>query len=65
MSPVNLVRLAEQTAPVVQAAKSAGKEVVDYAFGRGVLHVGMLVSVFWIYRVLCVGLGSANPDQTQ
>ena len=65
VSPVNLSRLAEQTAPVVQQAKSGGKEVVDYAFGRAVLLIVILLGAFLIYRFVSVRMCSAKPDSTQ
>lgn len=58
VSPVNLARLADQTAPVVQQAKAGGKEVVDYAFGRGLLFVGIVLLGLSLYRFLCARMSN-------
>ena len=45
----NLLQLTAQAAPVVQSAKASGKEVVDYAFWKGVLLVGVVLLAALIY----------------
>jgi hypothetical protein len=60
VSPANVARLADQTAPVVQQAKAGGKEVVDYAFGRGLLFVGIVLLGFGLYRFLCARISSVQ-----
>ncbi len=46
----NLLQLTAQAAPVVQSAKASGKEVVDYAFWKGVLLIGVVLLAALIYR---------------
>ncbi len=48
----NLLQLTAQAAPVVQSAKTSGKEIVDYAFWKGVLLVGFVLLAALIYRWL-------------
>jgi hypothetical protein len=60
VSPGNLGRLAEQAAPVVQQAKAGGKEVVDYAFWRGLLFFGIVLLGLGLYRFLCARISSVR-----
>ena len=46
----NLLQLTAQAAPVVQSAKASGKEIVDYAFWKGILLVGVVLLAALIYR---------------
>ena len=48
----NLLQLTAQAAPVVQSAKAGGKEIVAYAFWKGVLLVGVGLLAALIYRFL-------------
>ena len=48
----NLLQLTAQAAPVVQSAKTGGKEIVDYAFWKGVLLVGVGLLAALLYRWL-------------
>jgi hypothetical protein len=52
----NLLQLAAQVSPVVQQAQASGKEVVDYAFWRGILLVGIVLVAALIYRLLAIRL---------
>ena len=48
----NLTKLTAQVSPVVQEAKMSGKEVVDYAFVRGLLLVAAVLVAALLYRYL-------------
>ena len=50
LGSTNLLQLSAQAAPVVESAKASGKEVVDYAFWKGVLLVGVVLLAALIYR---------------
>ena len=52
----NLSKLSAQVGPVVQQAQTSGKEVVDYAFEKGILLVGAVLVATLIYRVLTARL---------
>jgi hypothetical protein len=56
LDSTNLASLAAKVSPVVQQAQSGGKEIVDYAFWKGILLVaiacgGVLVTIL-LYRFL-------------
>jgi hypothetical protein len=53
----NLAKLSAQVAPVVQQAQASGKEVVDYAFWRGLLLVAAVLAAALVYRVVAGRLG--------
>ncbi len=61
----NLTQLSAQVAPVVQQARSGGKEVVDYAFWKSVLLVAIALLAALIYRFLTARLTSVKPSQSQ
>jgi len=50
----NLSRLSAQVGPVVQQAQTGGKELVDYAFWKGLLFVALVLVAASIYRFLLV-----------
>jgi hypothetical protein len=52
LGSANLNRLAAQVQPVVQDAKSGGREIVDYAFRKGVLLVLLALAAGLIHRYL-------------
>lgn len=52
----NLSRISAQLTPVVQQAQTGGKEIVDYAFGKGVLLVLIVLAGALIYRFLSLRL---------
>jgi hypothetical protein len=41
LASTNLAQLSAQAGPVIQQAQSGGKEIVDYAFWKGVLFVAI------------------------
>jgi hypothetical protein len=56
MSPSNLAQFSAQVDPVVQQAQAGGKEVVDYAFRKGILLVVIVLVAALIYRFLVTRL---------
>jgi hypothetical protein len=59
----NLLQLSTQIGPVVQQAQSSGKEVVDYAFWKGILLLVIVLVAGLIYHVLGAHLTPAtNSD---
>ena len=56
----NIARLSAQVGPVVQQAQAGGKEVVDYAFWKGILLVLIALVAALIYRFLTARLTPAK-----
>ena len=56
MGSFNLAQLSAQVGPVVQQAEAGGKEVVDYAFWKGILFVVIVLVAALIYRFLVTRL---------
>jgi hypothetical protein len=56
LGSTNLAKLTAQVGPVVQQAQTSGKEIVDYAFWKGILLVGVVLAAFLIYRLLAARL---------
>ena len=52
LGDTNLARLSAQVAPVVQQAQASGEELVDYAFWKAVLIIGIVLVSALIYRFL-------------
>ena len=52
----NLAQLSAQVGPVVQQAQTGGKEIVDYAFWKGILLVAIALVAALIYRFLSIRL---------
>jgi len=52
----NLARLSAQVSPVIQQAETGGRELVNYAFWKGVLFVLVLLVAALIYRLLVARL---------
>jgi len=52
LSSTNLLQLSAQVGPVVQQAQTSGKEIVDYAFWKGVFLVVIVLVAALIYRFL-------------
>ena len=50
LGSTNLLQLTAQAAPVVQSAQASGKELVNYAFWKGILLVGVVLLAALIYR---------------
>ncbi len=61
LGSTNLLQLAAQAAPVVQSAKTSGKEIVDYAFWKGVLLVGVVLLAALAYRFLTARRSPPKP----
>jgi hypothetical protein len=56
MGSFDLAQFSAQVGPVVQQAQAGGKEVVDYAFWKGVLFVFIVLVAALIYRFLVTRL---------
>jgi hypothetical protein len=62
LGSTNLASLAAQASPVIQQAQTGGKEIVDYAFWKGVLLVAVVLLAALIYRFLATRLTANNRD---
>jgi hypothetical protein len=56
----NLLQLSAQIGPAVQQAQTSGKEIVDYAFWKGILLVVIMLLAALIYRFLSVRMSAKN-----
>jgi len=56
MRSFDLAQFSAQVGPVVQQAQAGGKEVVDYAFWKGVLFIVIVLVAALIYRFLVTRL---------
>ena len=56
LGSTNLAKLAAQIGPAVQQAQTGGKEVVDYAFWKGILLVAIALVAALLYRFLSARL---------
>jgi hypothetical protein len=63
ISPSNLAQFSAQVDPVVQQAQAGGKEVVDYAFRKGILLVVIVLVAALIYRFLVTRLMLLGKNQ--
>ena len=65
LDSTNLSRLSAQVGPVVQQAQLSGKEVVDYAFWKGILLVALALAAAVLYRFLATQMSrtrsTSNP----
>jgi hypothetical protein len=52
LGSTNLSQLAAQVAPAVQQAQTSGKEIVDYAFWKGLLLAVIVLAAALLYRWL-------------
>jgi ABC-type Fe3+ transport system permease subunit len=59
----NLAQFSAQLGPVVQQAQAGGKEVVDYAFWKGILLVVIVLVAAVIYRFLVTHLLLPGKNQ--
>ena len=59
----NLLQLSGQISPVVQQAQTGGKEIVNYAFLKGILLVAVGLAAALIYRLFSARLTSAKRSQ--
>ena len=64
LGSTNLSRLSAQVGPVVQQAQTGGKEIVDYAFWKGVLFVAIVLVAALIYRFLGARLTPAQRSES-
>jgi hypothetical protein len=64
LGSTNLAKLTAQVGPVVQQAQTSGKEIVDYAFWKGVLFVGIIFLTALIYRLLAIRLTTKNRSNS-
>ena len=56
----NLTQLTERVSPVVQQAEAGGKEIVDYAFWKGIIFVAFVLVAALVYRTLVTRLTASN-----
>jgi hypothetical protein len=59
LGSTNLSKLATQMGPVVQQAQTGGKEVVDYAFWKGIILVAIALVAALIYKFISARLRPA------
>jgi len=60
LGSTNLARLSAQVGPAVQQAEAGGKQIVDYAFRKGLLLVAIVLAVVAFYRLLSARLTAAG-----
>jgi hypothetical protein len=63
LGSTNLSQLSAQVAPAVQQAQTGGKEIVNYAFWKGILLVVIALLAALVYRVLSVRLTRATESK--
>ncbi|MEJ0091144.1 MAG: hypothetical protein WDM80_15545 [Limisphaerales bacterium] len=63
LGSTNLAKLTAQVSPVVQQAQTGSKEVVDYAFWKGVLLLVIAFAIALIYRFLVGRLVSNSKSK--
>ena len=63
LASTNLAKLSAQLGPAVQQAQTGGKEIVDYAFWKGVLLIAIALVAALIYRFLVAR--RFPPDQSK
>ncbi len=64
LDSTNLAKLSEQLGPAVQQAQTGGKEIVDYAFWKGILLVAIALVAALIYRFLVARLTRIAQNKT-
>jgi hypothetical protein len=60
LGSTNLAKLSEQVAPAVQQAQIGGKQVVDYAFWKGILLAAVALLAAFSYRFLASRLAATK-----
>lgn len=65
LAPANLKNLSAEVSPVVQQAQAGGKDVVDYAFSRGLLLIAAIFVAALLYRFLSRRLDPAARPLTK
>ena len=63
LDSTNLAKLSAQLGPAVQQAQTGGKEIVDYAFWKGVFLVAVALVAALVYRFLVARL--YPPDKSK
>ena len=63
LGSTNLLQLSAQVGPVVQQAQTGGKEVVDYAFWKGILLVVIALLAALIYRFLSLRMNHSKSNR--
>ena len=61
LSTADLARLTEQVTPLVQRAEAGGKDVVDHAFRKLCILVGLVLLAALLYRFLAPRLAPKKP----
>ena len=56
LGSTNLQQLSAQVTPAMQQVKAGGKEIVDYAFWKGLLFVGLVCVLALLYRLIAARL---------
>jgi len=64
LASTNLAKLSAQLGPVVQQAQTGGREIVDYAFWKGILLVAIALMAALIYRFLGARLTPATNSKS-
>jgi hypothetical protein len=64
LASTNFAKLTAQVGPVVQQAQTGGKEIVDYAFWKGILLVVIVFVAALIYRFLVARLTRITQNKT-
>jgi len=62
LDSTNLSRLSAQVGPVIHQAQTGGKEVVDYAFWKGLLLVALALAAGLAYRFLGARMAVRGPN---
>jgi ABC-type transporter Mla subunit MlaD len=62
LGSTNLAKLSAQVGPVVQQAQTGGREIVDYAFWKGILLVVVALLAALIYRFLVARMSATNSN---
>jgi len=65
LGDTNLARLSTQVGPVVQQAQAGGKEIVDYAFWKSILVMGIALVFAMTYRFLSPRLTPATRSTSK
>ena len=60
LDSTNLAKLSAQLGPVVQQAQTGGREIVDYAFWKGILLIAIVLLAALIYRFLVARMSAIN-----
>jgi hypothetical protein len=64
LGSTNLASLAAKVSPAVQQAQTGGKEIVDYAFWKGILLVTLALVAALLYRFLGTRLTPAKSSKS-